>query len=196
MSTQPTQPEEQLEATAAPVEETLSAAEAVESITYDPAQQQRIDAYLEGLKKEENLMMGLLAGLVAAIVGAVLWGLISVSTGYQIGYMALGVGFLVGFAVRFGGKGFSQVFGISGAILALVGCVLGNLFTVIGFIASEAQISFFEVLGIVDVAVAFELLKETAAPMDVLFYAIAVYQGYRFSFRNVTEEELAQAGNA
>lgn len=27
--------------------------------------------------------------------------------------------------------------------------------------------------------------------MDLLFHAIAVYEGYRFSFRTISEEELA-----
>jgi hypothetical protein len=36
-----------------------------------------------------------------------------------------------------------------------------------------------------------ELLKDTFEPMDVLFYGIAVYEGYRFSFHEVSEPEIA-----
>lgn len=179
-----------------PLEAAIPDTSAASVFASDPARQQRVDLYLEGLKKEENLMMGLLAGLAAALIGAVLWGVITVSTGYQIGFMAVGIGFMVGLAVRMAGKGMSQIFGISGALLALLGCVLGNLFSIVGFVANEGQVSVTEVLGYVDVATAFSLLKETAQPMDFLFYAIAVYEGYRFSFRNVTDEELAAAGNA
>ena len=35
------------------------------------------------------------------------------------------------------------------------------------------------------------LLIETFDFMDLLFYGIAIYEGYRFSFRNMTEEERA-----
>ncbi len=31
----------------------------------------------------------------------------------------------------------------------------------------------------------------TFQPMDLLFYAIAVYEGYRFSFVQISEEQIA-----
>lgn len=177
--------------------ETTDAAAAIQLMTSsNPLAQEKIDTYMDGLRKEENLLMGLLLGFAAAMVGAVLWGVITVATGYQIGYMALGVGLMVGFAVRLGGKGLGQIFGIGGAVLALLGCVMGNLCSGIGFIAQEAQMTIPEVLALMDASIAFEWLKESASPMDILFYAIAVYEGYRFSFRQVTDEELAQAANA
>ncbi len=88
----------------------------------------------EEMLAEENLPKGVLCAVVACIVGAVAWGLISVSTGYQIGYMAIGIGFLVGFAMR-QGKGIRPIFGIIGAALALVSCVLGDFLSIIGYIA-------------------------------------------------------------
>lgn len=33
------------------------------------------------------------------------------------------------------------------------------------------------------------ILTATFQVMDLLFYAIAVYEGYRFSFRRIPEEE-------
>ena len=39
---------------------------------------------------------------------------------------------------------------------------------------------------------AFELLKATLDPMDFLFYGIAVYEGYRFSLRGLSNEEVTQ----
>ncbi len=190
---------DQLQTTAAeptPLEAAIPDNSPAAAFNIDPLYQEKVQRYMDGLHKEENLLLGLLLGLAAAIVGGVLWAVIAVSTGYTIGYVALAVGFMVGFAVRFGGKGMSQIFGIGGAILALLGCVLGNFFSVIGFIASEGNVGVFEVLGFIDVSAAFALLQETAQPMDLLFYGIAIYQGYRFSFRNLTDEELAAAGNA
>lgn len=90
--------------------------------------------------------------------------------------MAVGVGFLVGFAVRFGGKGIDPIFGYLGAILSLLGCLLGNLFSAMGFFAEVQSVSFFDVLGGLNVSLAVELLKVTFPPMDILFYGIAVYE--------------------
>ena len=79
----------------------------------------------EEMLAEENLPKGILCAVVACIVGAVAWGLISVSTGRQIGFMPIAIGFMVGFAMR-QGKGIRPIFGITGAALSLVSCILGD----------------------------------------------------------------------
>lgn len=135
------------------------------------------------LKSEENLPAGILAGLIACIVGAAVWALISVSTGYQIGYMAIGMGFLVGYAVRVAGKGVSQVFGIAGAALALLGCVLGDYFSYVGYIASAEGLSYMDTLTGVPVGAMMDLLFENLLSMTALFYGIALFEGYKLSFR-------------
>lgn len=135
------------------------------------------------LKSEENLPMGIIAGLVACLVGAAVWALVSVSTGYQIGYMAIGMGFLVGYAVRIGGKGISSIFGVAGALLALLGCILGDYFSIIGFIASGEQLSYMETLTLMPVSEMVGLLINNLLSMTALFYGIAVFEGYKLSFR-------------
>ena len=129
-----------------------------------------------------NLPLAIIAGIVAALIGAVLWAVITVSTGYEIGYMALGVGFLVGFAVRLG-NGAGTVFGSVGAILALVGCLLGNFFSIIGFFANAQHISVVSAFSAIDMTRIPTIMAAAFNPMDLLFYGIAVYEGYRFSQR-------------
>lgn len=136
----------------------------------------------EELLAEENLPKGLLCGVVAALIGAVAWGLISVSTGYRIGYMAIAIGFLVGFAMR-QGKGIRPVFGILGAALALFSCVLGDFFSIIGYISKDYEMPFFKVLAEADYGEIFTLILNNVASMTALFYGFAVYEGYKFSFR-------------
>lgn len=131
-----------------------------------------------------NLPLALAAGVVAALIGAVLWAVITVATGYQIGFMAVGVGFLVGFAVGKFGRGSTLPFQISGAVLALLGCVLGNFFTVIGFASNQSDMGVFQMLGQVDPSAVLSVMTEAAQPMDLLFYGIAVYQGFKFSTRH------------
>jgi hypothetical protein len=150
---------------------------------YQEEQKRKMDT----LKMEQNLPLSVIAGVAAALLMALLWAAITVMTEYQIGYMALAVGFVVGFAVRFAGKGIDQAFGITGAVLALVGCLLGNFFSIIGFAANEWDVSYFEMLSgfLAEPSFIVEVMKETFSGIDLLFYGIAVYEGYRFSFRNI-----------
>ena len=145
---------------------------------------------MEKFRSEQNLTGGVLAGLVGALAGAVIWAVITVFTGYQIGFMAVGVGFLVGIATRTIGKGIDKVFGIVGAAMALLGCLLGNLLTVCYFVSVAEKMDFFDVLAKLDLTVIANLLKATFNPMDLIFYAIAVYEGYRLSFRKIPEKEF------
>jgi uncharacterized membrane protein len=141
------------------------------------------------LYAEQNLAIAVLAGVVAAVVGAIAWAAVTVTTEYQIGYMAIAVGFIVGFAVRLG-KGVDKVFGIIGAILALLGCVLGNVFSIIGFICKQQHMDLGTALSRLDYSKLPQVLSNTFSVMDLVFYGIAVYEGYRFSFRRLTPQDL------
>ena len=101
----------------------------------------------EEMLAEENLSKGVLYAVAACIVGAVAWGLISVSTGRQIGFMPIAIGFMVGFAMR-KGKGIRPIFGIIGAALSLISCVLGDFFSIIGYISQDYDMSYFDLSGI------------------------------------------------
>jgi len=152
----------------------------------------KLYAYREKLKLDQNLLLACIGGASAALIGAVLWAVVTVFTKYQIGFMAVGIGFLVGFSVRQLGKGIDQIFGITGALLALAGCLLGNFFTLVAFGAEAEGLSFFQMLFSVDYSLVPEIMIETFSPMDVLFYGLAIYEGYKFSFRRLTEEEIMQ----
>jgi hypothetical protein len=144
----------------------------------------------EKLRLEQNLPFAVIFGSVAAIVGAALWAAITVATEYQIGYMALGVGALVGVAVRFSGKGIDQVFGIVGAALSLAGCVFGNFLSIVGMIAKEYSLNFFDVFSNFQFNMITQVMTETFTPMDILFYGLAVYTGFKLSIRKITEKAL------
>ncbi|MFY7758163.1 MAG: hypothetical protein ACOVP9_07170 [Flavobacterium stagni] len=146
---------------------------------------------LEALQQEQNYLMGTLGALGAALVGAILWAVVTVATEHQIGYMALAIGLMVGFANRFLGKGMELKFGITGALLALVGCVLGNIFSLIGFVAQELGVGYFDALSFIDFGLIPDAMMEAFSPIDLLFYGIAMYEGFKFSFRVVETEENA-----
>jgi hypothetical protein len=138
-----------------------------------------------------SLGMAVVAGLVAMLAGAVLWAVITVTTEYQIGFMAIGVGFLVGWAVRRFGQGTTQAFALTGAVLALLGCLLGNLFTVIGFLSKQEAMPLADVAGFVlgNPSMAVMFMRESFSPMDLLFYAIAVYEGYKIAVKPAAAAE-------
>jgi len=81
------------------------------------------------------------------------------------------------------GNGVDKIFGVTGAILALLGCLLGNVLSLVGFFAKEEQISYFSALSRIDYTVLPEVMVAAFDPMDLVFYGIALYEGYRFSFR-------------
>lgn len=151
-----------------------------------------LQAALQRLKSEQNLVLAALAGGVAALLGACIWAAVTVTTNYQIGWMAVGVGFLVGYAVRSFGKGIDKSFGIVGAAWSLAGCAAGNLLTIVGTISNQQNIPIVNILEKLDLEIVASLMQATFNPMDLLFYGIAVYEGYRFSFRQVSQGDLTK----
>ncbi|MFS2110666.1 hypothetical protein ACCC88_13320 [Sphingomonas sp. Sphisp140] len=141
------------------------------------------DDVIAQLRAQQNFPLAIIAGLAAAIVGAILWAVVVYVTNYSTGLMAIVVGALVGYAVRVTGKGVDQQFGILGAVLAAFGWALG---TALADVAMVAQLGHAEVtavasqLGLSGTA---QLFMEAADPMDLLFLAIAVWEGYKFAFR-------------
>jgi len=150
----------------------------------------KLKRLIRDMRDQQNFGLGLAAGLVAAAVGAAAWAVITAVTNYQIGLMAVGVGLLVGYAVRIFGKGIDKAFGILGAVLSLLGCLAGNLLSVCIVIANKDSASFLSIITQLTPTVIVEILAATFHLMDILFYAIAVYEAYRFSFRRLTEAEV------
>ncbi len=153
----------------------------------DPIKFREFQAQVE---QQQNLAAGVLVGLATAVGGAIAWAAITVATGYQIGYMAIGVGFLVGLAVRFFGKGVTPRFAWAGCLLALFGCLLGNVLSACAFIATHESIPLFDVLAQITPYRAIRILMATFSPMDLLFYGFALYAGWQYSLRRITPEEL------
>ncbi|MBV7338768.1 hypothetical protein KFU94_63230 [Chloroflexi bacterium TSY] len=140
------------------------------------------------LRSQQSISGALIGGTIVALI----WAGITALTGFQIGWMAVGVGFVVGVAVQIFGRGVTPLFGLLGALLALGGCLMGNLTTVAIVVAQQEPITFWEIMSIFlsRPAAAIEALSYTFSPIDLLFYGIALYQGYKFSFRDLTATPL------
>lgn len=150
------------------------------------------DKALIKLKEEQNLPVGILVSFTVGIIGALLWAAITIATEYQIGYMAIAIGAGVGYSLRLVGKGIDQIFGIVGAIVAVLSCLLGNVFTLVGIVANSEGLGYLDTLLVIDYSLIPSVLAENFSPIDLLFYAIAGYEGYKFSFRKFTEIELSK----
>ncbi len=129
-----------------------------------------------------NLALATVAGLAAALVGAVLWATLVSATHFKIGYAAVGVGFLVGWVMRKVGKGRLPLFGYVGAVLALAGCVLGDLLTDCNLAATQVGVPLFEVLKRLTPSLALQALQEGFGVLDALFYVLAAMAAYRNAF--------------
>jgi uncharacterized membrane protein len=134
-----------------------------------------------GADAPENFIFGGVAGLVAALVGAAIWAAVTYYTSYQIGYMALGIGYLVGVVMFRFGHGRSQSFGVLAAVLALCGCILGNLFSACAFAADQLNVPMMKIVETLTPSVAIEILQEGFSAIDALFYLLAVSAAYRAS---------------
>lgn len=150
---------------------------------------------LDKLKSEQNLSAAIFSGILIGILAACGWAAITIATNLKIGLVAIAIGAAVGFGMRFFGKGIDQIFGICGGVIAIISCILGNLFSVIGFVAIQENYGILETFLGFDYSYTFEVLQETASPMDLVFYAIAAFEGYKFSFRKFTEKDLYEIEN-
>ena len=131
----------------------------------------------------ERFALAMPAALAAATVGAVLWALFTYWTGTALGLVAIAIGALVGLTVRAVGRGRSQRFGVLGGAAAALGWALGTVLCDIAFAANAAGLPFATVLtrlGVGDIA---RLATGAADAMDLLLLAIAVWEGYKLSFR-------------
>ena len=150
---------------------------------------------IEKFRDEQNYSRALITGLTVGVLGAILWGAITVATNFQIGYMAIAIGAGVGLSMRYLGKGIDQIFGFTGGAISIFSCLLGNFFSIVGYVANAEGLEYIEVLDLIDYSQIIPLMTETFSPMDVLFYGIAAFQGYKFSFRAFTEKDLYDIEN-
>jgi hypothetical protein len=146
----------------------------------------------EKLKMEQRLMAGIISGLIVGLSGAILWGWITVSTGYQWAFMALVIGAGVGFSIRIFGNGIEPIFGIYGAVISFLSVLFGNFLSIIGFVANSEGLGFIETIRLFDYSYLFPIMKETFSVIGICFYALAVFEGYKFTFRKITENKILE----
>lgn len=142
----------------------------------------QLERRLRVLREEQSFGKGFLGGFAASFGIAVAWAIVTVVTDHIWGIMAILVGVAVGYAVRVTGRGVESKFGWLGAALSLVGCLMGNLMAVSIVVGQDQGIPFWALFISLNPLDALQILAFTFHPLDLLFYAIAMYEGYRLSF--------------
>jgi hypothetical protein len=104
-------------------------------------------------------------------------------THYQIGWLAVGIGWLVGITVRRFGKGTARRFGIVGAGLALLSCLAGNILAICLVATRQEMWLLVDLFAHLTPTLVGELLRTNFSPADLLFYGLAGYEGYKFSWQ-------------
>jgi hypothetical protein len=151
--------------------------------------QANVEPSITEMRTRQNFSLALVGGLAAAAAGAAIWTLTPVATSHRTAWMAVGVGLLVGGAVRVLGRGTDRSFGYLGATLSVFGCLLGNLLSVCTIVAGQQGLATPTVLthAFSNPVLIPAAMIATFHSMDLLFYGIAVYEGYRLSFRRAAK---------
>jgi len=156
-----------------------------------PATSRAIEATVTKRQDKPCLPIAVAGGLLATGVGAMLWAVVTTMTNFHIAWMAIPLGLLVGGVIRTLGRGFDRSFGCLGAVLVAFGCLLGSHLTNCMFIARDAGLATTAVLTQVNPAAVVRLLADTFHPLDLIFYGLAIYGGYRLSFRRISRTRAA-----
>ncbi len=138
---------------------------------------------VEQARGGQNFPLAVIAGIAAAAMGAILWAAVTIATEYKLGLMALTVGYIVGQAIRTAGQGIDAKFGYLGAACGFLGCAFGDLLSNIVFYAQAKSYTSAQMLNLLSPEFISWLVQAAFSPMDLLFLAIGVYEGYKFSFR-------------
>jgi hypothetical protein len=138
---------------------------------------------IEQVRAQQNFPLAVIAGVSAALLGAVLWAAVTVTTEYKLGLMALAVGYMAGQAIRLAGQGVDAKFGYLGAACGFLGCAAGDIMSNVVFFAHHKSLSLVQTLNVLTPDLLIALAKAAFDPMDLLFLAIGVYEGYKFAFK-------------
>ncbi len=147
------------------------------------------DEAIEHLRARQNLGLAIAAGLGAALVGALLWAAIVYVTEMELGLVAIAVGALVGYAVRVAGNGVDPIFSILGAACAALGWGVGTIFGDIAILAKVSGQPFLDTATTLGLGGSMSLAMQASDPIQLLFLAIAVYEGWRFARHHVGAPE-------
>jgi len=96
----------------------------------------------------------------------------------------------LGATVRFLGNGHEKRFGITGALLVAIGCVIGKLFSTIALLPNQLNMTFsemntqFDIINIIQIG--FDMIRLTF----LAWWIISIVIGYRLSYRSFKDQPM------
>lgn len=156
----------------------------------------------DDMTPKESLIWGIIGGLLAAITGAFIWAeftiIVEKDWAYdpQHAYMSMLIGLIVGLSVRFLGKGRDIKFGLTAVALAIIGCMLGNIFSSVAYVVATLDLSYFTVITIFDHSQLIGFISDRFAYWDILFYSLTLVFAYFFSVRGAIRDFAETVENA
>ncbi len=140
----------------------------------------------DGLRKQTadaNVAAGLGLGLLAAVVSSLVWYGVVVATGYELGLVAIGVGWLVSQAVMRGaGDKRGRALQAVAMVSVVVAMALSEFLIVRHFVNADLVQQGREAIPLLVNPLGALLLVAVgiqASPMSLLFWLIALYEGWR-----------------
>ena len=148
--------------------------------------------YVDVRRSEQHYQLALLAGIIGAGVGAAIWVGLSMTANVEAEWVAIGVGLLAGGFVRFAGKGFDRIFGVLAAMLTAIGCFAAILVSGCHFMALQTEgATLTDALSTLTPETFRSVFTATFAPMDGVFYGIALVVSFRLAYRRISGVERA-----
>jgi len=146
-----------------------------------------IQASLRQKQGSVNMLSGFIGGALAAVFGAIIWAAVAFFAHYEFGFISIGVGLIVGYSTRaMAGHGNPAVGLMSGG-LSMGACMLGGVLAAIAIVAQNdpASIGFLNyfVISFTHPDILLKIFGLVFDPLDMLFYLIAIYNGYHFGSR-------------
>ncbi len=144
------------------------------------------EALTQEKKKKQSFSKALLFGVLASLIASCLWALFVAITKYRVGIMAIVVGAIVGLTIKHTGKGLNKTYGILGAFLALLSCALGDFLSTAYLASSSMKIDYLIFIrALFENKAIFKYMSQVFQPTDAVFYSIAIYEAYHFSFKKI-----------
>ena len=99
--------------------------------------------------------------------------------------LAIGIGVIVGWGVSYFGKGLGHIYGFIGGGFSLIGIILGNIVSIALMVSTfeDIVLPYALFLVLTKPGITFQVLASNFGFYDLLFYGLAIYFGYRSSFR-------------
>jgi len=129
----------------------------------------------ENLISEQNFAAAVIVGAVATLLAAAIYGITTAIWNFSYGFAAAGIGIAVGISMQYLGRGIKMKFAVAASVYTIAGCVLGNLFRVVMYLARENAISPLDVFR----SNAFSVLTGWSVSyvsfVDLVFWFVAVW---------------------